>query len=152
MKQHPTWDTGLKLIVALWIRPSNWEGGQAGCWSHLNFSIQLWNIWAARWRHSHRSIHPQNAGLEQSRTCPNLSDQSITLIFNQPSTRGKYTFTINPGPGLAICKVADPQCVIFILNTLSLSDILVLPASYFCRTNLILVHVGTKFCALQVYW
>ena len=43
-------------------------------------------------------------------------DISITLLFNQPGTRGKYTLIINPGPGLAICKVAYPHLERFWVN------------------------------------
>ena len=80
-------------------------------------------------------------------------DISTTLLFNQPGTRGKYTLIVNPGPGLAICKVAYPHLERFWVNwtqdRLSLSDILLLSLGCFCNTNLILIHVGTTFCALH---
>ena len=102
---------------------------------HFNFSIQLWNIWAPGRRHCHRSIHPQNTGRKQSFA-------KVVKFFNQPGTRGKYTFTINPGPGLAICKVADHHWF-FIQLKRSSSDIIgpSLGLGCFCNTNLTPFHV-----------
>ena len=47
----------------------------------------------------------------------NLSNKCQSLcFFNQPGTRGKYTLTVDPGPSLAICKVAFPHLEWFWVN------------------------------------
>ena len=103
----------------------------------LQLSPQLWNIRASRWGHRCCSIHPQNPGEVLSTLL-----FWISLFFNQPGTRGKYTLIIDPGPGLAVCKVCSlsyPFCS-FERKTVFLSNYISFP-----------LHLITK-CDLSWRW